>query len=182
MNANTITRSVTLTAALLLSPLVATSWAGEPRYYNVEFLINELLYARDDDDREDAAEDLGKLGDPRALSALQQAALYDEEDDVRDEARKAIKRINRATAVVQQPATVVVEPQPVTVVRPAPVVVTPPPVVYAAPAPVIVAPPRVFCAPRIHRRVVVHRFYRRAPVLVPYGRHVGAHFSFHYRH
>lgn len=150
-------------ASIALPALFATACAA-PRVMGqepvaldrVDYLINELLYARDDDDREDAAEDLGKLRDPRALPALQQAAIYDDEDDVRDEARKAIRRIEERSVVVAVAPPVVVE-QPVQVVRPVPVVVRP--------APVIVTPPPVVVTPQ---PVVVHRpvaYVRPAPVV-----------------
>ena len=130
-------------AALLLAP--APVVAGRPRVYDVDFLVQELLYARDDDDREDAAEDLGRIGDARALPALRHAALYDEEDDVRDEARDAIRRLSRPVVAVA-PAT------RVTVVQPAPTV-------YVPPRPVVVATRRVYIAPPpevVHRAVVAH--------------------------
>jgi HEAT repeat protein len=56
-------------------------------------LIAQLESARDPDDREDAAEDLGDLGDPAALPALERAARCDRNKDVREEARDAIKAI-----------------------------------------------------------------------------------------
>ena len=54
-----------------------------------------MLNHHDEDDREDAAKRLGKIGDPRAIPYLEQAAEYDREGDVRRKARKAIRRILR---------------------------------------------------------------------------------------
>jgi hypothetical protein len=155
----------------------ATVLAGHRPYYSVDFLVNELLYARDDDDREDAAEDLGKIGDPRALPALQQAAIYDEEDDVRDEARKAIRRIESMSASVAPPvvATAPAAPPPAPAAAPA-VTVAPAPVVVA-PAPVYVVPPPVLVTPAYVAPVLV----RPACVPVypaPVRRYIG--FSFYY--
>ena len=95
-------KTATLTPALLLLTFLLPLPSAQAEHDRetahkdrVEYLIDELLHARDDDDREDAAEDLGKIGDTRALDALKHAAIYDDEDDVRDEASKAIKRIHR---------------------------------------------------------------------------------------
>lgn len=88
-------RPICMTAALAVAVTVLASWSVQPAQAGEPYLdrlVQTLLYAHDDDDREDAAEDLGKLRDPRALPALRQAAVYDSEDDVRDEARKAIYR------------------------------------------------------------------------------------------
>jgi len=74
---------------------LAAGPAAAKKRRSIDALIAILQYAEDDDDREDAAEELGKLGDPRALAALEYAAVYDEEDDVREEAREAIKRIRK---------------------------------------------------------------------------------------
>lgn len=60
---------------------------------SVECLIEQLRFAWDDDDREDAAEELGRIGDPRALPALRRAAAYDGDKGVRKKADKAIRRI-----------------------------------------------------------------------------------------
>lgn len=88
-------RHWTIAMALLLASTGFAS-AGQNRKAHrdgLEYWIDQLLYASDDDDREDAAEKLAKIGDTDALAALRKAAIYDKEDDVRDEARKAIKRI-----------------------------------------------------------------------------------------
>jgi len=71
-------------------------YVPEERYYAVprsERLIDQLLYARDDDRREDAAEDLGKLRAREAVDALIRAMRNDAEDDVREEAAKALGKI-----------------------------------------------------------------------------------------
>jgi hypothetical protein len=112
-------------------------------------LIYQLQNAYDEDDREDAAEDLGKLGDPAALPALQSAALYDRDDDVREEAREAIERINRPR-VIYQAAPVVY--QDVHYVEPAPVIIHPAPVVYRTHV--------IHRAHHSHRPLVVHRSHR----------------------
>jgi hypothetical protein len=65
-----------------------------PEGDRVEHLIAQLQFAWDDDDREDAAEELGKIGDPRAIPALQRAAARDGDKGVRKEALKAIRRID----------------------------------------------------------------------------------------
>ena len=147
--------------------------ATAPARDYVDYLVDQLRFAKDDDDREDAAEELGKIGDARAIPFLEQAAIYDREDDVRDEARKALKRIYAcnpapvavaapAPAPAPQPVVAAPAPQPVTVV-PAPVVVAPAPVV-AAPPPVVVAPAPVVVAPAYP--VVVRRYCAPAPVVV----------------
>ena len=91
--------SLTWLIALAIGLAVpASSWASHHHYccYNsVRCLIHQLRYTEDEDDREDAAEELGKIGDPRALPALRAAAAFDDEKDVRKEARKAIRRIVR---------------------------------------------------------------------------------------
>lgn len=74
------------------------SWArGGYRHhgYPDSYLVNQLRFAYDEDDREDAAKELGKIGDPSALPALRQAASCDPEKDVRKKVRKAIEKIER---------------------------------------------------------------------------------------
>ena len=152
----------------------------------VDYLIDTLLFASDDDAREDAAEDLGRIGDPRAVTALERAAAYDDDHGVRHEARKALKRIHGTPAVVVQQASAVVaapapatQPAQVVVSTPPPAVVTvtpPPPVVVTAPTPVVVAPAPVWVAPA---PVVVPTDYYPAPV---YGPRYGGFFSFGYYH
>ena len=90
---NLRTLQVSVAAAVGLFVLAGSTGSAEAGHDDLFSLVRQLQQARDDDDREDAAEVLGKLGDPRALPALQEAAVYDKEDDVRDEARKAIQRI-----------------------------------------------------------------------------------------
>ena len=60
----------------------------------VDILIDRMLNHPDDDEREEAAERLGKIGDPRAIPYLEQA-VGDEDRSVRRDARKAIRRILR---------------------------------------------------------------------------------------
>jgi len=156
-----------LLCAALAGPAVA---AAQPPQDRVDYLIGTLLYAHDDDDREDAAEDLGRIGDPRAIPALEKAAAYDKDGGVRKEAYKALRWIRAAQPVVaaapvaSAPATqaaaavVAPAPQPVAVaapvyVAPPPVVVAPPPPVYVAPAPVVV-PAYVYPAPVVVARPV----------------------------
>lgn len=185
-----------MATAVLLAPAWPTiSYAGE-FVDQVDYLISELLYDTDDDDREDAAKALGKIADPRALPALEQAAIYDDEDDVRSDARKAIRRIREiypgvvvtTAPPVCQPVAEAIEAAP----QPAPQVVqVPQPVTVVAPAPVYVAPPPVYYyAPVAYRHVVVGRHYYPAPVVVHHGypvRSYGPRFGFgfsyhHYRH
>lgn len=85
--------------ALLVTVLAcpAGALAGYGHYRGdcrVEYLIEQLQFAWDDDDREDAAEELGKIRDPRALPALQRAAAFDGDKGVRKKALKAIRRID----------------------------------------------------------------------------------------
>ena len=74
-------------------------WIGRHRDpyrgHGLDYWIDRMFSHHDEDDREDAAERLGKIGDPRAIPYLEQAAAFDHEDDVRDEAHKAIRRILR---------------------------------------------------------------------------------------
>src|SRR5262245_34287332 len=90
-------------ALALLTVAVALTWQGDVRgqfnsWPNSRFsggdrtahFIRKLQKARDSDVREDAAEALGRLGDPSAIPALSQAALYDRDRDVRREAERAI--------------------------------------------------------------------------------------------
>ena len=88
-------------ALLVALALPADSLAEHSHHYDGEslgYLVARLRYARDEDDREDAAEELGKIGDPLALAALREAAVYDGDDDVREEAFKAIRRIERGSS------------------------------------------------------------------------------------
>ena len=77
---------------------IPVSARAEYHYYrgdcSIEYFIEQLRFAWDEDDREDAAKELGKIGDPRALPALRRAAAYDGDKGVRKKACKAIRRIN----------------------------------------------------------------------------------------
>ncbi|NQU76185.1 MAG: hypothetical protein HQ546_07735, partial [Planctomycetes bacterium] len=85
---------LTLLAAFTLLAVPASARADKNRLdKNVDRLINTLLTARDDDDREDAAKLLGKIGGPSALVALEYAAKSDEDRGVRKDARKAAEKI-----------------------------------------------------------------------------------------
>ena len=101
-------RTAVLLGTVALLGTVRAAWAEDRGGDYVSFLIRQLKVAPDDDDREDAAEELGKIGDPRALHALENAAIYDEEDDVREDAQKAVRRIQRARRIVVAPAEPVV--------------------------------------------------------------------------
>jgi len=147
-----------LMAAMGLT-LAVTSQAmakSRPKQTKIDRLINELLVARDDDDREDAAEDLGKVGGAKALKALDYAAANDPDRGVRREAEKAAERIrarllaNKLTGC--RPRVVVVE-QPV-VARQTHVVVRPPVVIlpHYRPARTI----RVDCGHRRRGRIIRH--------------------------
>ncbi len=130
----------------------------------VDHLIGVLHYAPDDDDREDAAEDLGKVGDLRALPALEHAAIYDEEDDVRRDARRAIRRIHRLNPPVVEVVATQPTTQPVRVVQR--VYVPSPRVTVVEPAPVYVVRRPVYVTPVVRHRVVVRRHYYTSPVVV----------------
>lgn len=94
--------------ALLLGVAVpGSALAGYHHYrggYRVDCLINQLKFAWDDDDREEAAEELGKIGNLRALPALRRAAAYDEDKGVRKEAYRALRRIGYGNPVFRRPA------------------------------------------------------------------------------
>lgn len=151
-----------LLAVAVAYPTIAV---GQPPQDRVDYLIGTLLYAHDTDNREDAAEDLGKIGDPRAIPALEQAAAYDKKGGVRKEAYKALQKIH-----AMQPVVVAAPPAAAPAAQPAPAVAPPPqpaPVAapapaYVAPAPVVVAPPPVYVAPA----PVVVPYYYPAPVVV----------------
>lgn len=148
-------------AVILGSP--AVTWAAEPVQDRVTYLMNTLLYAHHTDDREDAAEDLGKIGDPRAIPALEQAAAYDKKGGVRKEAYKALQKI-RAMQPVTMAAPIAPAPCAEAPPPPPPVAVAPPAPVYAPPPPVYIAPPPpVYVAPA---PVIVPRYYYPAPVVV----------------
>ena len=129
-----------LTALTCLAVLTLTALAAEPAlaggvhtnttYGRVEEMIVQLLTARDDDDREDAAEVLGRIAsDPRALEALEYAAQRDRDGGVRKDARKAADRVRARILAANltggriEREVVIVERPPRTVVVPAPSVV-----------------------------------------------------------
>lgn len=104
-------------------------------------LIHILQFHPDEDDREDAAEDLGKYGDPSVLPFLWRASQSDRDKDVREEAWDAIERINKrfgARGNRGGPGPVGFAPAP------APVHIAPPmmhrPVEYVAPQPPVYQP------------------------------------------
>jgi hypothetical protein len=106
-------------------------------------LVQKLLHAYDEDDREDAAEELAKCGMPADIPALQHAATYDPEDDVREEALQAIGKIQQRYAAYATPPVTYTYP---TYVAPTPTYVAPTPT-YVAPAPTYVAPAPTYVAP-----------------------------------
>ena len=176
----------TMTCALLAMPWAPAALAGN----GYSPLVRQLLYARDDDDREDAAEDLAKYGTPADILYLQWSAAHDPEGDVRKEAAKAIQKIQRRyrqyappppAPVDTAPPTTYVAPTPAyypstTYVAPTPTYY--PPTTYVAPTPTYyppttyVAPTRTYyvaptyVAPRVtivrRRPAVTYRARRRA--------------------
>jgi hypothetical protein len=84
-------------------PTAAPPMPGGPAH---PALVQQLLYAKDDDDREDAAERLAKVGLPADVPALLWSAVHDKEDDVREEASKAVRRIHKRYALPTPPAPV----------------------------------------------------------------------------
>lgn len=146
--------------------------------------ITQLLTARDDDDREHAAKELGKIGSAKSVTALDYAAVNDDDGGVRKNARKAGEKV-RNRLVAEQ---IIAAPPPQVIVqapRPAPVYVSPPPPpppVIVEPAPVYVTPPPVYYypAPRYYVAPRPHYYY------YGYGdRHHRGHgyrFGFSYRH
>jgi hypothetical protein len=149
--------------AVLAWPIrLSAQTAQAPAGDYVDYLISQLRFAHHDDDRKDAAKTLGKIGDPRAMPALQDAAIYDDEDDVRHEARKAIKRIGSVRPVVVAPAPASV-PTPTTapmaVPAPAPVTVYRERIVEVAPPP---PPP-----PVVYRTYTVYRTYHYPVYVAP---------------
>jgi len=154
---------------------------GESR---VARYINELRCDRDDDDREDAAEHLGRLGDPRAVPALVQALLSDPDDDVREEAAEALGRIGDARALpalrhaaatdddksVRKEAREAIE----RIAPPRPVIIQRPPVTVIEHRPVVRVTPQVSVryrsAPR-YRRPAPRPAPRYRPVVVRPQRH-----------
>ena len=137
--------------ALTLSVAGRAQAKAEHRHTRVDRLITQLLVARDDDDREEAAEDLGRIGGAKALRALDYAAANDEDRGVRRDARKAAERIRArllARQIIREDAPTVVIQQPTVVHRPQ-VVVQQPRVVVRRPQ--VVVRPRIITLP--HHRV-----------------------------
>ncbi len=162
----------TMTCALLAMPWAPAAMAGN----GYSPLVRQLLFARDNDDREDAAEDLAKYGTPADIVYLQWSAAHDSKGDVRKEAAKAIQKIQRRYRqyAPPPPAPVYTAP-PTTYVAPTPTYY--PPTTYVAPTPTYyppttyVAPTRTYyvaptyVAPRVtivrRRPRIVHRTRRR---------------------
>jgi hypothetical protein len=118
---------VTGTGLLGLAPKTAEAGDCHRNVDRIARLLHILQCDRDEDHREDAAEDLGKYGDPGVVPYLARAASFDPCKDVREEAGKAIERIQRRfpnvpvyaplaqapqAAVPQQFAQPVAQPQP----------------------------------------------------------------------
>ncbi len=159
MKTSTLTCLALLGAVAVLA-IPTTVWADHTASIsNEDRVIRKLLIARDDDDREDAADALAKWGSARALSALNAAAIHDEEDDVRRHAKRAANKIRDRLGI-----RVVTTHRP-TIAHRTPVVTTHrPAVTHRAPA---VRRPAVVLPPVVHRRpVVVHPPVRRRPVVV----------------
>ena len=158
-------------AVVMLAGPVAAGSCYDHGASKIDRLIQELLTAHDDDDREDAAEDLGKIGGRRALKALEYAAEYDEDRGVRKDARKAAKKIRArlvAAELIDHPdKTIVIDRRPRTVVihrRPKTVVI------HRRPKRVVIhrRPKRVVIhrRPDVRRRAIVrHRLRSRRVVL-----------------
>ncbi len=137
-------------------------------------LMAQMLDSRKDDDRENAARQLGAMPDPASLPALEIAAAFDDDGGVRDAARKAavMGRKVLAARAAQAATPVVVVPQPATeptasVVAPA-VPTTPPPVIYTVPVnPTVVAvptaPPTVVVPPPVYYYPAPPVYYYPAP-------------------
>ena len=149
-------------AVVMLAGPVAAGSCYDHGASKIDRLIQELLTAHDDDDREDAAEDLGKIGGRRALKALEYAAEYDEDRGVRKDARKAAKKIRArlvAAELIDHPdKTIVIDRRPRTVV------------IHRRPKRVVIhrRPKRVVIhrRPDVRRRAIVrHRLRSRRVVL-----------------
>ena len=151
---------------LLMAPMAAGAHAREGLGKR-DRLIRQLLTARDDDDREDAAKELGRIGGSRALEALEYAVEHDRDRGVRKKARKAAEkvraRIYAAELIDRRPGKVEV-------------VVRRPPKVKV----VVHRPPRVVVRhrPVIRRKTIVHhRLGGRRALTVrhrPMDRHCGS--------
>ena len=141
--------------------LIAGAWAPAAMAGNgYSPLVHQLLYARDDDDREDAAEDLAKYGTPADIPYLQWAAAHDPEDDVREEAVKAIRKILRRYQTYATP------PAAPVYTAPAPTYVPPTPT-YVAPTPTYVAPQPTYVAPTYVRPTYVRPTYVTPTYVAP---------------
>ena len=155
MKAGTLTWLIVLGAATLFSGVAE----AHERISKSDRLIHELLTARDDDDREDAAKKLGKIGNEDALEALDYAGKHDGNRGVRQDARRAAKKIRArllAAELARRPVRKVV------VRRPAKTVI-----VYEPVETVVVRRPRVvyrtvpWCGTGARVRMGRHRGYRR---------------------
>jgi hypothetical protein len=160
-------------------------------------LVQKLLYDPSGSRREDAAEDLERVGDPSCIPALQWAAVNDCNGDVRKHSARAIERIYRrypvpiavapaapiafappaeAPAPAPQPApqpAPVPQPEPQPIPAPMPQPVPPAPAQPPA-APLPQAPAPIGPAPAVYYTytpVVYHPFYYSyyypAPVAYP---------------
>ena len=181
MNGRTGVILAVLGAGLFLMAAPAQIKADDYRIDRTDALIQKLLTNRDDDDRQSAAKELGKIGDSQAvLTALEYASRHDEEKDVRREAEKAANRVRGrmladqltacdTTVQTTYTSSVVVQPECTpTVIVQRPVYVEPPcpPPVVVLRRPVYVEPPcpRVIVAAPIHREIIIgrpHVEYRR---------------------
>jgi hypothetical protein len=61
-------------------------------------LMSQLFDGRKDGDRENAARQLGAMANPASLPALEIAAVFDDDSDVRDAARKAAVTVRKVLA------------------------------------------------------------------------------------
>ncbi len=95
------TLTVFLSALFVLGLLASDAHAGSS-HLSQDQAVRQLLSARDDDDREDAAKRLGDIGNVHALKALEFAASYDKEDDVRKAAGKAARKVRDRLLAQQQ--------------------------------------------------------------------------------
>ncbi len=132
----------------------------------------QLLTAPKDGDRKHAAKELARMGMAKSLSALDYAAVNDNDGGVRKAARHSAQQVRARIVAVQMisapPPPVVVQAPPAPVVAAPPaesVVVPPPPVVIApAPAPVYVEPAPVYVEPGPTVIVVPqHHFFYYGP-------------------
>lgn len=138
--------AATLSAVLILS-VGCRSGGGlfggggdEPRDLNA--LVRVLQNDPDEDEREEAAEELGDHGDASVIPALQQVADNDPEKDVRKAARKAIEEIRKRGGGGAAPINPDVPPPPPAAGPNAPPpVVLPPPTGQPLPPPAPLPPP-----------------------------------------